>query len=142
MDQVTTGGVRQGSLMVRSLRELQDKRGARVPVEQAIGCWTQKLMAAGARKGVLVFLVGGDGRVRGVHEVAFPCASDRLVREAFRAAIVFDAKQVVLVCCGSCRRHSIEACPETMRLLRAAAALLGITTVVTTCPDRSDTRPR
>lgn len=142
MEHVTTGSVRQGSLMVRSLRELQDERGARVPVDEAIGRWMQKLMAASTRKVILVFLVDGNGRVRGVHEVAFPCAGARLVREVFRAAIVFDAAQVVLVCCGSRSCHSFEACPETMRLLRSAAAVLGITTVVTTCPDRSHTRRR
>lgn len=129
MEQVTTNGVRRGTLMVRSLRELQDHRGDRVPAAAAIERWTRKLLPLNRQDAVLVFLLDKAERVRAVHELAATGAGAQLVRDAFRAAIVFDAARIVLVY-SSRRFHAAETSSETDRLLRRAARLLGMSVAV------------
>jgi DNA repair protein RadC len=140
MEQGTASAVGRGTLRVRSLRELRDERGDRLSVAAAVHCWTRSLLPAVTMGTgtVLLFLLQED-RVRAVHEVSVLRGGQTLVRQAFRAAIVFGATRIVLAHHRPCGEASIRAEAELMRLLRSAGAVVGISVldpVVVEAPER------
>jgi DNA repair protein RadC len=125
MEQATTRAVGHGTLRVRSLRELRDARGDRLSVATAVQCWTRSLLPAATTDAVLVFLIHED-RVRAVHEVSVSRDGKELVRDTFRAAIVFGATRIVLAHYLTRDVRALAADSDAVRLLRNAGAVVGI----------------
>lgn len=125
MEQAMSRAVGHGTLRVRSLRELRDARGNRLSVVAAVQCWTRSLLPSTATDAVLIFLLHGE-RVRAVHEViGLHSGKADLVRDAFRAAIVFGATRIVLAHLTRAALPS-DADSDAVRLLRNAGAVVGI----------------